>query len=223
MRVFTVLSLAVVLAAGCSAFPGLRVLSGEDVTGTNAEVAQVAEIVMADKSGQTDPSLMAAADRIEAAAPFIDIVEIRKDIESDAFLVNMMFEPPAGADGQDQAALISLYTSIQKAIELTWQGTLRESEGSGVLQVNFIVPQGVPTLNSGTSFIGVVTRNSEIERSKAIDYLSGSRDLNAFLDLIVDGTLLYDTPPGGGALYTGHPNHPLFMLAQADVAAGAAS
>jgi hypothetical protein len=212
MKRFQVFALAVVLAAGCSVFPGLRVLTGESTgSGPAAEVAQTVELVMADKTGATDPSLLAAADRIEAANPLVDIIEIRKDETEDAFIVNMLFQLPADANGQSQAALISLYTAIQRAMELTWQGTLRESEGTDALRISFIVPQGIPTLDSGTSFIGFVTVNSEIDRSDAIEYLSGPRNLNNFLDLIVNGTLRYENPQGG-ELYMGNPNHPLFML-----------
>jgi hypothetical protein len=214
MKVFRLFALAVVFAAGCSVFPGLRVLTGEQTAGTNAEVAQIAELVMADKTGATDPSLMAAADRIEAASPYVDIIEIRKDETNNTFVVNMLFQPPAESNGQTQAAMLSLYTAIQRAMELTWQGTLRESEGTGAIQVNFIVPQGIPTLDAGTSFIGFVMVTSEIERFAAIDYLSGSRNLNDFLDLIVNGTLLYENPQGS-ELYMGQPNHPLFMLGAA--------
>ncbi len=211
MKVLRLFTLSLVFVAGCSVFPGLRVLTGEDAGSINAEVAEVAELVMADKTGSTDSSLIAAADRIEAASPFVDIIEIRKDEANDLFVVNMLFQPPADAQGETQAALISLYSSIQRAMELTWQGTLRESEGTSAIQVNFIVPQGIPTLDSGTSFVGFFSLNSEIERSEAISYLSGSRNLNDFLDLIVEGTLLYQIPQAG-QIYTGQPNHPLFML-----------
>jgi hypothetical protein len=223
MKVFRFFTLALVFAAGCSVFPGLRVLTGEEAANTtNAQVAEMSELVMADKSGSTDPSLMAAADRIEAASPFVDIIEIRKDAANDVFIVNLLFQPPGDAGSQTQAALISLYTAIQRSMELTWQGTLRESEGTSAIQVNFIVPQDIPTLDSGTSFIGVVTLNSQIERADAIQYLAGPRDLNDFLDLIVDGTLQYESPQGG-ALYEGQPNHPLFMLGGLNQSAGSES
>jgi hypothetical protein len=212
MKRFQIAALAVVFAAGCSVFPGLRVLTGENPNGSaSPQLSEMVELVMADKTGATDPSLMAAADRIEAANPLVDIIEIRKDETEDVFIVNMLFQLPADANGQSQAALISLYTAIQRAMELTWQGTLRESEGTGAIRVSFIVPQGIPTLDSGTSFIGFVTVNSEIDRSDAIQYLSGPRNLNNFLDLIVNGTLKYENPQGG-ELYMGSPNHPLFML-----------
>jgi hypothetical protein len=215
MKGLRILSLAVVFAAGCSVFPGLRVLTGEETANaTSAQIAEMSELVMADKTGATDPSLMAAADRIEAASPFVDIIEIRKDTDNDAFVVNLLFQPPADATEQTQAALISLYTAIQRSIELTWQGTLRESEGTSLLRVNFVAPQGISTLDRGQSFIGIITVNSEIERSAAIRYLAGSRTLNDFLDLIANGTLMYENPQGG-RLYTGQPNHPLFMLGSA--------
>ncbi|MBZ0303043.1 MAG: hypothetical protein K8J31_25075 [Anaerolineae bacterium] len=223
MKVIRFLSLALVFAAGCSVFPGLRVLTGEDAANSaNAQIAQMSELVMADKSGSTDPSLMAAADRIEAASPFVDIIEIRKDEPTDTFIVNLLFQPPSDAGTQSQAGLLSLYTAIQRAMELTWQGTLRESEGTSALQVNFIVPQDVPTLDSGTSYIGVITLNSQIERSDAIQYLAGPHNLNDFLDLIVNGTLSYESPQGG-TLYEGKPNHPLFMLSNASPSSDSSS
>ena len=101
------------LGAGCSVFPGLRVLSGEDPNGTGGPAsiqnADVSELVMADKTGATDASLMAAADRIEAAAPNVDIIEIRKDDANNKFVVNMLFLPPAGCRPQYPGGLISLY------------------------------------------------------------------------------------------------------------------
>jgi hypothetical protein len=213
MKHLRLLTLAVLFAAGCSAFPGLRVLTGED-TGTTTNTAQVApvlDLVMADKTGATDPSLMAAANRIEAASPNLDIIEIRKDDANDALVVNMLFPPPDDASFSTQAGFINYYTAVQRAIELTWQGTLKESEGTGTLRVNFIVPQDITTLDSGRGFIGIIYVNSEIERTAAINYLSGSRNLNDFLDLIVSGTLVYSNPEGG-QLYAGQPNHPLFMI-----------
>ena len=102
--------------------------------------------------------------------------------------------------------------------KITWQGTLRESEGTGVIEVNFIAPMGVPTLDSGTSFVGFMMFNSSIDRSDAISYLSGPRNLNDFLDLIANGKLHLDSAQNG-AIYDGHPNHPLFMLSAAANAA----
>ena len=212
MKVLRFFTFTLLFVAGCSVFPGLGVITGENTGDTTAiEAAQAADLVMADKTGASDPSLMAAANRIEAASPNVDIIEIRKDEANSVFVVNMLFQPPADATDQSQASLLSLYTSIQRAIELTWQGTLAESDGTGMLQVNFITPQGIPTLDSGTSFVGFVSVNSEIERSDAISYLSGTRNLNDFLDLIVEGKLQYENPPNG-ELYLGKPNHPLFML-----------
>ncbi|HLV37404.1 MAG TPA: hypothetical protein VKY59_19955 [Spirillospora sp.] len=216
MKVLRLFTLVIIFAAGCSVFPGLRVLTGEEVaSSTSARIAELSELVMADKTGSTDPSLMRAADRIEAASPFVDIIEIRKDEENDVFVVNMLFQPPPDAAEQTQAALISLYTAIQRAMELTWQGTMRESEGTSAIRINFIVPQGIPTLDSQTSFIGLITLNSQINRSDAIAYLAGPRNLNDFLDLIVSGTLQYESPQGA-VLYDGRPNHPLFMLGTAN-------
>lgn len=209
MKVLRWFSFTLLFVAGCSVFPGLRVITGEDGANTTAQQsAEMINLVMADKTGTTDPSLMAAANRIEAASQNIDIIEIRKDEVNDVFVVNMLFVPP-GQGGQ--ADMLSVYTAIQRAMELTWQGTLAESEGTGAIQINFIAPQGVSTLDGGPSFVGFYYLNSEIERIDAINYLSGTRDLNNFLGLIVDGTLLYENLEGG-QLYNGEPNHPLFML-----------
>ncbi len=215
MKVLRVLGLAILLTTGCSAFPGLQVLTGaaDSPDALAAEVVELSDLVMADKTGSTNPSLLAAADRIETASSNVDIIEIRKATDDDdVFVVNMLFQAPANADPSTQEGQVSLYTAIQRAMELTWQGTLAESEGSSSLRISFISPQVVPTLNnSGESFIGLVQLNAEIDRADALAYLNGPRTLADFLDLIVNGTLDYQTPETS-ELYEGEPNHPLFML-----------
>ncbi len=214
MKVVRVLVLMLVFTTGCSVFPGLRALSGDTSSpeALSSEVVELSDLVMADKTGDSDPSLMAAADRIETAFPNIDIIEIRKNEMDDLFVVNMLFQPPQDADTSTQAGLVSLYTAIQRAMELTWQGTMRESEGVSTLRVSFILAQGVPTLdNNGLSFIGLVQLNAQIDRADALAYLSGPRGLADFLDLIAVGTLDYASPDAT-ELYQGEPNHPLFML-----------
>jgi hypothetical protein len=205
--------IVLVAATGCSALPGLQVLTGEEPAPSDiAQVVEESDLVMADKTGSTDPSLMAAANRIEAATGTVDMIEIRKDESNDAFVMNMLFSPPADANSESQAGLVSLYTALQRALELSWQGTLAESEGVGLLHISFIAPQAVPTLTSEeASFIGFIIFNADIERSDAIAYLSGSRTLQDFLDLIAEGTLSFGSPEQT-ELYAGQPNHPLFML-----------
>jgi len=218
MKAFNLLTLTLLLVAGCSAFPGLQVLTGQDTTEGSVQNVAVIDLVMADKTGATNPSLSAAADRIEAASLNVDIIEIRRNEADDALEVNLLFQAPADAD-QTQAGLISYYTAIQRAFELTWQATMGESEGTGLLRVNFIVPQDIATLDStsGRSYIGFVMVNSEIERQDAINYLSQPHTLNDFLDLIAGGTLVYEEPPTT-QVYDGQPNHPLFMLADPNAA-----
>lgn len=215
MKSFRVLVLLVVAVTGCSVFPGLRVLTGsEDANDTllTSEIVELSDLVMADKTGSTDPSLMAAADRIENAATNVDIIEIRRVDAEDTFVVNMLFIPPQDANTQTQQGAVALYTSIQRAIELSWQGTMRESEGLGALRVSLIFPREIPTLdNSGLSFIGLIQAHTEIERADAVAYLAGPRRLADFLDLIANGTLEYIAPEGG-ELYEGQPNHPMFIL-----------
>lgn len=219
MKVFKLLSLMMVLAAaaGCSSLPGLRVLSGEtpEEINTGNQVVEQSDLVMADKTGSSDPSLMLAADRIEAASGNVDIIEIRRNDDGDTFDTIMLFSPPTDANTQTQEGLVSLYGSIQRAMELTWQGTMVESEGLSALRLTFIAPREIATLdNGGSSFVGLVMLNAQIERADAINYLSGSRTLNEFLDLIATGILAYE-PPQETELYQGQPNHPLVMLSAA--------
>lgn len=208
LRGFIVLALA---GAGCSVFPGLRVLTGEQtVSGTQTEqLVETADLVMADKSGAGDPSLMAAADRIERATGDVaDIIEIRRDEEADAFVVNLILPPPNFAP-DDINARIQYFDNLRRIIELTWQGTLHESEGADKLQVNVLVSQLIPTLDTGEGRIGFVFVTTEIDREDALVYLSNRpHTLDDFGNLILEGTMLYDSP---GEIYTGQPNHPMFM------------
>lgn len=203
----------VLLITGCTSLPGLRVLTGQDAEETVADrTVESLDLVMADKTGSTDPSLIAAADRIEAASPNVDVIEIRQDLENRVFNINMLFIPPQvenTLEGQ-----IALYDALRRSIELSWQGTMRESEGSDVLRVTMMAPQSVTTLDNGASFIGIVVADAEIERGAAASYLAGERSLTAFFDMIAQGTLSYENP-NELILYEGQPNHPMFMLSPA--------
>ena len=207
---FRVGILLVLLFTGCSSLPGLRVLTGEDGEASVADrTVQSLDLVMADKTGATDPALIAAADRIEAASSNVDVIEIRQDFEHRIFNINMLFSPPQvdnTLEGQ-----VALYDALRRSIELTWQGTMRESEGSDVLSVTLMAPQTITTLDNGESFIGIVVANAEIERGAAVSYLAGERSLTTFIDLIAQGTLSYSNP-NEMMLYEGQPNHPMFML-----------
>jgi hypothetical protein len=202
------------LVAGCNSLPGLRVLTGED-TGAGAQtelLVESADLVMADKSGVGDPSLMAAADRIEAAAGIADIIEIRRDETADSFVVNLIIPPPP-ADISSNADIVQYLDTMRRVIEMTWQGTLHESEGSDTLRVTILFPVQVATLNSGAQFAGQVFARTEIDREEALAYLSNRpHSLSEFGDLILDGTINYEQNPG--VWYEGEPNHPMFMLSQ---------
>lgn len=198
------------LITGCSSLPGLRVLTGQDADTTVADrTVESLDLVMADKTGSTDPSLIAAADRIEAASPNVDIIEIRQDVENRVFNINMLFLPPQvenTLEGQ-----VALYDAVRRSIELSWQGSMLESEGSDVLHVTMMAPQSITTLDNGASFIGIVIADSQIERGAAVSYLAGERSLTTFFDMIAQGTLSY-VNPSELILYEGQPNHPMFML-----------
>lgn len=204
-----VLLLALIIS-GCSSLPGLRVLTGQDTGDTVTDrTVESLDLVMADKTGSTDPALIAAADRIEAASPNVDIIEIRQDLENRVFNVNMLFVPPQvdnSLEGQ-----MALYDALRRSIEVTWQGTMRESEGADVLRVTMMSPQNITTLDNGASFIGIVVADAEIERGAAASYLAGERSLTTFFDMIASGTLNYENP-NELILYEGLPNHPMFML-----------
>jgi hypothetical protein len=205
--------ISVFVLAGCQSLPGLQVLLGQDPQSNPSAAASqtvaAMDLVMADKTGRTEPALFAAADRIEAASGEVDIIEIRRDDENHLFNVAMLFRPPQG-DGSQQAQLAQL-DSLRRAIELTWQGTMRDSEGTDLLRVRLMEPASITTLDNGQSFVGIVTADAEIERSAAATYLAGTRSLATFFDLIAQGTLSYDRPQQT-EIYTGQPNHPLFML-----------
>ena len=92
---------------------------------------------------------------------------------------------------------------------------MAESQNLSALRITFIAPQAISTLDhSGTSFVGFILLNAQIERADAIKYLSGPRTLSDFLDLIANGTMSYESPQQT-ELYQGQPNHPLFMLSAA--------
>jgi hypothetical protein len=202
--------LVLLLVTGCSSLPGLRVLTGQDSQEATANrVVETLDLVMADKTGATDPSLMATADRIEAATGTVDIIEIRPDAEADAFVVNMLYaapQVPQTVEGQVMAL-----DSRRRAIELTWQAVLEQSAGLDTLEINLLRPLQVDTLDTGMSYIGQVIASASIGRDDAALYLGGARNLDSFYGLILDGTMSY-TAPETFLLYEGQPNHPLFML-----------
>lgn len=210
-RLYLVLVLGILLAAGCSSLPGLRVLSGEEsADAVTGRLIEQTDLVMADKSGLTDPALMAAADRIEAASGNVDIIEIRKDLNSDSFTVYMLIRPPDQNTTQAQQV-----NDLRRAIELTWQGTISQSLGSDMLKVIILDPGLVPTLDKGPSYVGVVALTSEIARGDAIAYLNQRPNtVNEFVDLIAEGKMTIVQPEQGQMeFYQGQPNHPVFMLA----------
>jgi len=212
MRLQFLLAIALLMASGCSALPGLRVLSGQDSPDAlTDQVAELTDMVMADKSGTTDPSVLAAADRIEQASGNVDIVEIRQDTAADMFTVYMLLQPPGQNTTQQQYV-----DSIRRAIELTWQGTMQASQGSDLLKVVILSPMPVPTLDKGLSFAGSVNISSEIARSDAVAYLAHRpNSINDFINLIAQGKMTVDQPDAANAeFYSGQPNHPVFMLAQ---------
>ena len=208
VRFAVFLVIAVLAGAGCSVLPGLRVIAGQD-TGENAEnrLVETTDLVMANKSGTTDPALNGAADRIEAASgSTIDIVEIRNDLNTREFIVYAMLPPPSGLSQLERLSL------FRRAIELTWRGIMQQSIGDKTLKVVLLAPARVATLDKGPSFLGIVNATATINRDDALLYLNnGSPSLQNFVNLITDQKLAYDEP-SSIELYEGTPNHPVFML-----------
>ncbi len=202
-------ALALVVAAGCSALPGLRVLTNQEAA-PDSQVLQLTELIMADKSGTTDPSLLVAADRIEAASGEVDIIEIRRDTAADVFTVYLMLNPLNPPASQE-----AFVNTIRRTMELTWQGMLDESQGSDVLKVVVLDLGAVPTLDKGLGFVGYVSIDAQIARSDVLTYLSQRpHTINDFVDLIAQGTLAIEQPGQESMqFYDGQPNHPVFMLA----------
>lgn len=213
-RIIQFVLLSAILVSGCSQLPGLRVLTGQ-TTETNGGASgdltvQALDLVMADKSGATDPGLSAAANRIEAAAPMVDIIEVRKDTEGRVFSVNMLFSAPQ-VDRTTMEGQVADLEARRRAFEVTWQGMMAESEGTDVFDIRLLAPAPIATLDHGQSFVGLVVAQTSIDRSAAAAYLAGARNLNNFYDLLVNGALQYLTP-SEYIFYEGTPNHPMFML-----------
>ncbi len=214
-RLLSLSPLLLIFVAGCSVFPGARVLFGqEDAAAVAAESVDQIELVMADKGGNTNPSLAATADRIEAAnSRAVDIIEIRNDEETSTFEVAMLLNIPQDATDQQQ------FSAIRRAFELTWQGTLRESQGGERIRIQLLSPLTIPTLDNRTSFAGQVIAVSEILRADAVAYLS-QRPLTDqdFQNLLSQDRLSFDQPEQF-ELYNGTPNHPSFLLQEFEQAA----
>lgn len=210
-RFLVLLVLAAVFGAGCSVFPGLQVLSGQDTTAIDGErTIENIQLVMADKSGNTDPAVLEVGNRIEAAfSNGIDVVEMRKDLSQDVFNIAILIQPFASDASQTE-----IVNTLKRVVELVWQGSVRQSEGADVLFVQIVQPYQLPTLDHGDSYVGGVYLTAEIERSDALNYLAQRpNDLQAFVDLIVEEKLIWDQPTQF-EFYTGVPNHPVFMISQ---------
>jgi hypothetical protein len=205
------LVLALLASAGCSVFPGLKVLSGQD-TGEAAEnrLVESSDLVMANKAGTTDPVLSGAADRIElASGSSIDIIEIRNDLNTHEFKVYALMIPPDSSATQQEAL-----NQFRRAIELTWRGIMQQSIGAETLTVELLFPGRVSTLDKGPSYLGVIGATATISRPDALVYLNASPSLQNFVNLILDNKMAYDVP-SDQELYSGTPNHPVFMLSSA--------
>lgn len=210
------LSLLVLIAAACDSLPGLRVLQGADEPQTIADAAvEAGDLVMADKASGSDPAVLIAGERIEVASNgTLDVVEMRAYPEQDTFYIDMLYRTPVS----DEMAMtpqgnIAQLDSIRRSFELAWLGGMPFSEDMTNLRVSLMLPQRMNTIDNGASLVGFVFAEGMIERAAAQAYLEGDRSLERFLDLVVDGTLLYGEPEAP-VFYPRTPNHPVYMLLQ---------
>ena len=117
--------------------------------------------------------------------------------------------PPPTFNQNDLQAQFEYFDALRRVIELSWQGTLLESEGADTLQVNILITQQISTLDSGQGFVGYYLWTTEIDREEALLYLSRRpHTFDDFANLILEGTMAFDSP---GSLYNGQPNHPMFV------------
>ena len=209
LRFAAFLLITVLAGAGCSALPGLRVLAGQD-TGENAEnrLVETSELVMVNKTGTTDPALNSVADRIESAAGnTIDIIEIRNDLNKRSFQVYALYLMDSTLSQADEV------NRERRAFELVWRGIMQQSIGAETLDIALVYPVPVNTLDRGQSFVGYVISTVTIARNAALTYLNGSPSLQNFVGLVAEGSLAFNQP-SQPPLYSGTPNHPVFMISQ---------
>ncbi len=210
-RLLQIVLLSAILAAGCSRLPGLQVLTGQNPSGQTADqVVQSLNLVMADKSGATDPALTSAADRIEAADNMVNIIEVRKNPDTRVLTVNMLFFPP-NSDTTTTQGTIDQLNAIRQAFEVTWMGLMPVSDGTDTFDIRLLIPKSITTLDHGRSFTAQVATTGTIDRTAAAKYLAGIRNLSNFSNLVVSGTLNYQDATSV-VYYQGTPNHPMFAL-----------
>lgn len=218
MKQFSLL-LVLLLATGCSRMEGLQVLTGEDNRSAPEGSPLVADLdlVMADKTGFTDQSLLLAANRIEAAnavlgEPTVDVVEIRRDEVSGEFYVAMIYLIPniPSLSALERSTL--QLDDFRRAVEATWLATQAETDGLQTFRIAIVEIEQVTTFDGdGVGVLGSISANLTIRIDDAYAYLAGPRSLNNFQGMVADGTMTYDLNPGFGLPYTGSPNHPLII------------
>ncbi len=204
-RLLVVFLSAALAISGCSVFPGLRVLTGEQDALEPQRTVESIDLVMADKTGGTDPSILLLGDRIESALRTVDVIEVR-DIGDGAFDIEMIFDVSGVQSQRD------LIDQLRRASEVTWRAVLAQNINDlETIQVTFLAPLAIETLDNGPSFLGQRLLSFDIDRADAAAYLSISQtSLQTFQDLIVDGKLRVDEPTSA-EFYQGSPNHPMFM------------
>jgi hypothetical protein len=222
------LMIVLLFAAGCSEMEGLRVLTGEDQANgaTGGGSAQTIDLVMADKTGGTDPSLIQAAYRIEAANtvqndPLVDIIEIRRDEARRELYVAMLYllPLPSGSSPLEQLALE--LDNFRRAFESVWLGTQDDADGLDTYRIALLEVTSITTLDNGQSIAANVAVETRIDTADAQAYLAGERSLTNFQALVLENKMTYLYSAGFARQpYQGQPNHPLIFPPQTNSAGG---
>jgi hypothetical protein len=217
------LLLLMLLIAGCSEMKGLQELTGENVDSAGASgnpggLVQEFELVMADKSDNTDQSLLQAANRIEDASmegstiPLVDVIEIRQNTEADEIYVAMLYRDVIRAINTFEEE-VAIQNRLRLVVESAWIALRLESEGFDNLRIVLLSPERITTFdNMGQSTTALVLLDIIISRDDAYAYLSGERSLDKYMGLFAEGKLVRQGIPGDTRTYMGHPNHPFISV-----------
>jgi hypothetical protein len=198
-------AVAVFAITGCSVFPGLRVITGQQDSIEPQQTIESIDLVMADKTGGTDPALLLVGDRIEAALRSVDVIELSEDTQGD-FRVEMIVDFSGIQTRRDEFEL------YRRASEVTWRAVLAQNINNlRAIDVTLLGAIGIDTLDNGPSFTAVRLLTLSIDRGDAANYMSlPNTSIQSFQNLIADGTLRIDQPEQS-EFYSGTPNHPMFM------------
>lgn len=150
----------------------------------------------------------AFADEVEAAAPLLDVVEVRQN-EGGDLIVNALIGSPQTKDlNASEAAVVRLDT-LRISLEAVWKAGLAHFPDSENYILILLSPRTVSTLDRGPAPTAWMELGVLSTAAGAADYLAGDRNLAAF-QIYADTEDVLVAPLNEA--YTGTPNHPLRSL-----------